>query len=95
VKYSQKADKIRQWLHALGLLNPQAVRQVVDDWAKNQKTLTTPQREDVTALLISLTQGAHLVSTGGTPRSSYLRSEKLLEQLLTASGISKDTEGRG
>jgi hypothetical protein len=78
----QKADKIRQWLHDLGLLSPQAVRQAVDDWAKDQKRLTAPQREEVTALLIRLAQGAHLVSTTGTPRSSYLRSEKLLDQLL-------------
>jgi serine/threonine protein kinase len=79
----QKADKIRQWLRDLGLLSPQAVRQVVETWAKGQKNLTGPQREEVTALLVSLTRGAHLVSTAGTPRSSYLRSEKLLEQLLT------------
>lgn len=81
--HTQKADTIRQWLRDLGLLNPQAVRQAVYSWAKGQKNLTGPQREEVTALLISLAQGAHLVSTAGTPRSSYLRSEKLLEQLLT------------
>ena len=81
--HAQKADKIRQWLHDLGLLSPQAIRQAVDSWAKGQTRLTEPQREEVKALLISLARGAHLVSTAGTPRSSYLRSEKLLEQLLT------------
>jgi hypothetical protein len=80
---AQKADTIRKWLRELGLLGPQAIRQVVDSWATGQKKLSATQREEVTALLISLAQGAHLVSTAGTPRSSYLRSEKLLEQLLT------------
>lgn len=80
---AQKADTIRQWLHELGLLGPQSIRQVVDRWAKGQKKLSSSQREEVAALLISLAHGAHLVSTAGTPRSSYLRSEKLLEQLLT------------
>src|SRR5947208_3128109 len=65
------------------MLNPQMIRQLVATWAKGQKNLTVTQREEVTALLVSLAQGAHLVSTAGTPRSSYLRSEKLLEQLLT------------
>jgi hypothetical protein len=81
--HSQKAERIRQWLRDLGLLSPQHVRQVVDTWAKSQKKLTAAQREEVTALLISLIEGARLVSTAGTPRSSYMRSEKLLEQLLT------------
>src|SRR5205807_975642 len=40
------------------------------------------QAEELTALLINLAHGARFHTTHGTPRSSFLRCERLLDQLL-------------
>jgi serine/threonine protein kinase len=79
-----RADEIKKWLESLGCLSESAVRQLVEDWAA---TLSTPlgkeMGEELIDLLINLTRGARFLTTNGTPRSSYLRCEKLIDQLLT------------
>src|SRR5262245_59756954 len=40
------------------------------------------QQEELTAILVNVTRGARFLSTQGTPRSSFLRSARLIDQLL-------------
>jgi serine/threonine protein kinase len=79
---NQKAEDLRQWLKELGLLSPDAIRNVVKDWKLPRGSLGSTEREEVAAMLIGLSKGARLLTTAGKPRSSYLRCERLLEQLV-------------
>jgi serine/threonine protein kinase len=78
---SRTRDVLR-FLHDLGALSESDVRKVIGDWARNV-SLTDTQRDELTTLLSNLTRGARFHTTQGTPVSSYLRCERLIEQLLT------------
>jgi len=73
--------KIVQALEAIGNLADSDIRKRVDELAR-QKKLSADQAEELTALLINLAHGTRFHTTHGTPRGSFLRCERLLDQLL-------------
>lgn len=79
----KKAREIQRWLEDLGCLSERAVREVVSDWGRHQTACKEEQLADLADLLVNLTRGARFVTTNGTLRSSYVRSERLIEQLLS------------
>jgi hypothetical protein len=81
---NQRADEIKRWLEDLGCLSESAVRQLIDSWAADDATGISPeQKEELTNLLLNLTRGARFLTSSGTPRSSFLRCERLIDQLLS------------
>jgi hypothetical protein len=77
----KQATEVLQLLHDLGCVGETAVRQLVDEW--DPPTPVAPAiRADLTLLLTNLVRGARFHTTQGTPLSSYLRCERLIEQLL-------------
>jgi len=82
----QKASTIRQLLQELGCSSKEHIREHVERWLQKhpEVTIDEAQRENLIALLINLADGARLHTTHGHLRSSFVRSERLLEQLLNA-----------
>lgn len=74
-------EDVRQFLHNLGCLNEAEVRQLVENWAATVK-IAAAQQEELIALFTNLIHGARFHTQQGTPRSSYVRCEHLIEQLL-------------
>jgi hypothetical protein len=74
-------NTIYQALEEIGNLSDTDIRKRVDELARQRK-LTPAQADELTNLLINLSRGIHFHSTHGTPRSSFLRCERLLDQLL-------------
>jgi serine/threonine protein kinase len=72
---------IVQALESIGNLADSDIRKRVDELTKLKK-LSVDQAEELTALLINLARGTRFHTTQGTPRSSFLRCERLLDQLL-------------
>jgi serine/threonine protein kinase len=73
--------KIREALEAIGNLSDSDIRKRVEELSRLKK-LPTDQAEELTALLINLAHGTRFHTTHGTPRSSFVRCERLLDQLL-------------
>jgi serine/threonine protein kinase len=80
--HEKTAREIKQLLDSLGCVAESAVRKLIADWARDHPELTAMQQEELTAILVNLTRGARFLSTQGTPRSSFLRSARLIDQLL-------------
>lgn len=77
-----KSEKsIVQALEAIGNLADSDIRKRVEELARLKK-LAANQAEELSILLINLAHGARFHSTHGTPRSSFVRCERLLDQLL-------------
>ena len=53
----------------------------MESWQNDQ--ITALQREELIGLLVNLTRGARFITTQGKPRSSFVRCEKLIDQLLS------------
>jgi hypothetical protein len=77
----QSEKKIVQTLGEIGNLADTDIRKRVDELARLKK-LSADQAEELAALLINLAHGARFHTTHETPRSSFLRCERLLDQLL-------------
>jgi serine/threonine protein kinase len=77
----QSEKKILQALAAIGNLADSDIRKRVDELARLKK-LSADQAEELTALLINLAHGTRFHTTHGTARSSFVRCERLLDQLL-------------
>jgi serine/threonine protein kinase len=77
----QSDTKILEALEAIGNLADSDIRKRVDELSRLKK-LPAGQAEELTALLINLAHGTRFHTTHGTPRSSFLRCERLLDQLL-------------
>jgi serine/threonine protein kinase len=77
----QSEEKIVQALETIGNLADSDIRKRVNELTKLKK-LPDDQAEELTALLINLAHGARFHTTHGTARSSFLRCERLLDQLL-------------
>lgn len=73
--------KVLKTLHDLGCQSDAAVREMVQNW-KPADPVSSSEREQLATLLANLVRGARFHTTQGTPLSSYLRSERLIEQLL-------------
>ncbi|MBN9517562.1 serine/threonine protein kinase [bacterium] len=78
---TQRTAKVLAFVRQLGLLNDADVRAAVKNWDA-PKGITDEDRRELAALLTNLVRGARFHSTQGTPLSSYLRCERLIEQLL-------------
>jgi serine/threonine protein kinase len=80
--FKDKSEKnILHALEAMGNLAASDIRKRVDELSRLKK-LPADQAEELTALLINLAHGTRFHTTHGTPRSSFLRYERLLDQLL-------------
>jgi serine/threonine protein kinase len=77
----RKATEVLQWLHNLGSASDGDVRRLVADW-QPPTPLSDEVREELILLLTNLVRTSRFHSTQGTPLSSYLRCERLIEQLL-------------
>src|SRR5262249_7694503 len=73
--------KIVRALEAIGNLADSDIRKRVDELSRLKK-LPPNQAEELTALLINLAHGTRFHTMHGTPRSSFVRCERLLDQLL-------------
>lgn len=80
--FKDKPDKnIYEALVAAGNLADSDIRKRVNDLAK-QKKLSDGEAEDLANVLINLSHGLRAHSTQGTLRSSFVRCERLIDQLL-------------
>jgi serine/threonine protein kinase len=80
--FKEKSEtSIVQALEAIGNLADSDIRKRVEELARLKK-LPADQAEELSVLLINLAHGARFHTTHGTPRSSFLRCERLLDQLL-------------
>jgi hypothetical protein len=77
----QSEAKVVAALEAVGNLSDNDIRKRVEEFARDKK-LPGDQAEELTALLINLAHGARFHTTHGTARSSFVRCERLLDQLL-------------
>src|SRR5215813_3984325 len=77
----QSETNILQALEAIGNLSDSDIRKRVEDLSRLKK-LPAEQAEELTALLINLAHGTRFHTTHGTLRSSFVRCETLLDQLL-------------
>jgi serine/threonine protein kinase len=77
-----KSEDIKTLLSQLGTVTPQSVVDLVERQLGNDEQITDDQRAELVQVLIQLTKGARTLTTHGTPRSSYVRCEKLIDQLL-------------
>jgi hypothetical protein len=77
----QSEAKIVQALEAIGNLADGDIRKRVEELARLEH-LPAAEAEELTALLINLAHGARFHTTHGTARSSFLRCERWLDQLL-------------
>lgn len=77
----QSEAKIVEALESIGNLADGDIRRRVTDLARLKK-LPEGSTEELTTLLVNLAHGARFHTTHGTPRSSFLRCERLLDQLL-------------
>jgi serine/threonine protein kinase len=78
-----RAAEMRQLLEDLAALTEPHIRVMVEDWAVPRKSkINDQEREELIAVLTNLARGARFLTTEGLPRSSYLKSERLIEQLL-------------
>jgi serine/threonine protein kinase len=67
----------------LGCGTEAGIRRLVEDWGQREAShFTDEQRDELIGLLINLMLGARFLTTQGKPRSSFLRSEPLLEEIL-------------
>jgi serine/threonine protein kinase len=77
-----KSADIKSLLSQLGTMTPQTVVKLVQQQLGANKQISDDQRAELVNVLIHLTKGARTLTTQGSPRSSYLRCEKLIDQLL-------------
>ena len=77
----RRTAEVLKFLYDLGCVREAEVQELVKNWRP-----TTPVdpavRTELTLLLTNLVRGARFHTTQGTPLSSYLRCERLIEQLL-------------
>lgn len=77
-----KSADTKKLLSDLGSMTPQTIEQLVQRQFGDDKQITSDKRKELVDVLIQLTKGARTLSMHGTPRSSYVRCEKLIDQLL-------------
>jgi len=77
----QKTSEVLAFIKELGLKTDADVREAVQSWVMPQG-FTETNRDEMIGLLCNLVRGARFHSTQGTPLSSYLRCEHLIDQLL-------------
>ncbi len=78
----KRSGEVLKFLHDLGCVSEADVRELVNHW-RPPTPVAPAVRVELTLLLSNLVRGARFHTTQGTPLSSYLRCERLIEQLLT------------
>lgn len=78
---NRKAGEVLQWLHDLGSVSEADIRRLVGEWDPTEDP-APGVRDELTMLLTNLVRTSRFHTTQGTPLSSYLRCERLIEQLL-------------
>lgn len=78
---TQKTSQVLAFVKQLGLTTEADVKAAVESWAM-PKGFTEENRNEMIGLFGNLVRGARFHSTQGTPLSSYLKCERLIEQLL-------------
>jgi len=78
---NKKTTEVLEFLEQLGLQTEADVRQAVSNWTPPEG-FTDEHKKELITLLINLTRGARFHSAHGTAISSYLRCERLIEDLL-------------
>ena len=77
----RRTAEVLKFLHDLGCVREAEVQELVKNW--QPATPVDPAvRVELTLLLTNLVRGARFHTTQGTPLSSYLRCERMIEQLL-------------
>lgn len=77
----QKSAEVLTFFKQLGVKTEADVRAAVENW-EMPKGFTEENRNEMLGLLTNLVHGARFHSTQGTPLSSFLRCEHLIDQLL-------------
>jgi serine/threonine protein kinase len=75
------ARQVLKTLHDLGCLTEGDIRTLIRQW-RPATPVSPATRDELATLLTNLTRTCRFHTTHGTPFSSYLRSERLIEQLL-------------
>ena len=78
----KRTAEVLKFLHELGTVSEAEVHYLVKNWEPPQP-VPTAVRDELAQLLTNLVRGARFHTTQGTPLSSYLRCERLIDQLLT------------
>ncbi|MFG0332457.1 MAG: serine/threonine-protein kinase [Maioricimonas sp. JB049] len=77
------ARKLHELLDAFGQLGPRQIdRLIAEAEHHNGRRFPDGPRQELLDLMRNLARGAQLLTSQGKPTSAYLRSERLLEQLL-------------
>ncbi len=84
-----KSADIKTLMSQLGTMTPQTIVQLVRRQLGDNKQITDHQRAELVQLLIQLSKGVRTLTSHGTPRSSYVRCEKLIDQLLRGLNIKR------
>jgi eukaryotic-like serine/threonine-protein kinase len=79
----KKGAEIQRFLQELGLATESAIRDMVEEAGRKIPGFSPDRQEEIIHLLVSLSCGARFLTTHGQPRSSYLRSEKWLDLILS------------
>jgi hypothetical protein len=77
----KRTSEVLKFLHDLGTLREADVQELVKNW-RPPSPVDAATRAELALLLTNLVRGARFHTTQGTPLSSYLRCERLIEQLL-------------
>ncbi|MEW4486643.1 serine/threonine-protein kinase [Thalassoglobus sp. JC818] len=82
--YTRRQDRILEFLGNLGTTTDHQIRRLVVDWERRQDVpLDETTLEQLCATLINLSHGAKFLTTQGTLRSSLIRSDKMIDLLLS------------
>jgi serine/threonine protein kinase len=82
VSKKKKNNEILEYLNKLGLVSDNDIKLALAKWPM-PKGFTESHRTELAGLLKNLAAGARLHSAKGTPASSYLRCEVLIEELIS------------
>jgi len=77
----KRSAEVLQFLQELGCTGDKQVQELVRNWSP-PTPVAASVRDELTLLLTNLVRGARFHTTQGTALSSYLRCERLIEQLL-------------
>jgi hypothetical protein len=78
------AQEVQEQVEKLAKVSESEIRQVAAMiLAQGGASISGERREELIGILLNLTRGARFLTTHGTPRSSYLRCERLLDQLMS------------
>ncbi len=77
----QRKAEVMKFLHDLGCVSETEIQELVKSW-RPAVAVPAAMRVELTLLLTNLVRGARFHTTQGSPLSSYLRCERLIEQLL-------------